>query len=87
MLMLGGYNWLVHISIVMVRIGLLRLLEKRWFVGVRATNAIVFVDIGQAKLAVFWINGAQREYLIKNGFVLGLCRVEDSNKPMGIICL
>ena len=87
MLMLGGYNWLVHISIVRVRIGLSRLSENRWFVGVRATNAIVFIDIGQTKLAMFWINGARREYLIKNGFVLGLCRVEDSNKPMGIICL
>ena len=48
---------------------------------------IIFVDIGREKLAVIWLNGVLKEDSDINVCVLGLCRVEDSNKPMGILCL
>ena len=51
------------------------------------TTTTYFVDIGWTKLAVFWLNGAQREDLNKTVVAIGLCKGEYLNKPMGILCL
>ena len=50
-------------------------------IGVRTTTTNIFVNIGQEKLAVFWINGARREDSVG---MLALCIEEDHNKPMEI---
>ena len=70
-----------------MRSKLANLLERRWFLGVRVTNTNYFVDIFQAKLAVFLLNGVQRKDLNKIVGVISLCRGGYSNKPMGIFCL
>ena len=57
--------------------GLESLLDKMWVVGFRAITMNCFIDIGQAKLSVFWINRSRREDSNKNMGVLGLCRGED----------
>ena len=56
---------------------LARLSNNMRFVGVRGTNTTFFVDIGWAKLALFWINGSQREDSNKAVGILDLCGAED----------
>ena len=75
---------MLHISVGRMWSGLERLLEKRWFVGVRATTTISFVDIGREELAVFWINGSQREDSNKTIGAIVLCRGEYYNEYMDI---
>ena len=67
--------------------GLARLSGKQVVCRSQSDYHEFFIDIDQAKLAVFCLNGYQKDDSNKIMGLLDLCKGEDSNEPMGIIRL